>query len=232
MANGLDMRVARWCAGLSARAYERATIETMRCHVLVEEFEGLLGLAFRGSAATRDWATNARARRAMIAGGVSVRQGFWESVDGIIAQARRLDQRQQPPPVLVTGHSKGAAEALIYAWRLAREGRPVAGVYTFGGPRVGDAGWRRSYDELLGGVTWRFVHQADGVARIPGWLLGWRHAGTEVLLPATGGVVARPRWWFKAAQSLAGIWREWTQGRLAVAADHPVERYVERLGKS
>jgi len=76
------------------------------------------------------------------------------------------------------------------------------------------------------------VHQADGVARIPGWLLGWRHAGTEVLLPATGGVVARPRWWFKAAQSLAGIWREWTQGRLAVAADHPVERYVERLGKS
>jgi len=85
------------------------------------------------------------------------------------------------------------------------------------------------WTETLGAVTWRFVHQADGVARLPVWLQGWRHVGTEVLLPSTGGVVVRPGLGFKAAQSVAGIWREWTQGKVAPVTDHPISKYVERL---
>ena len=60
------------------------------------------------------------------------------------------------------------------------DGTGLAGIYTFGQPRVGDWRFRDSYNscELLG-RTFRVVHGDDFVPRVP-WLLGWyRHAGRE-----------------------------------------------------
>ena len=57
----------------------------------------------------------------------------------------------------------------------------LAGVYTFGQPRVGDSTFRECYNfSGLMGRTFRVVHADDIVPRVP-WLLGaYRHAGHEV----------------------------------------------------
>jgi hypothetical protein len=132
---------------------------------------------------------------------------------------------------------------------------PVAGVYTFGGPRVGNAAFAKCYNGLkseirnpksetnpkgeigngetgtLGERTWRVVFEEDGVCRVPGWLMGYRHVGQEVFIPTLGGMRMNPRLWFKVLSDLAGWMRHWSQGSVAPVADHPVGRYVEAVGR-
>jgi triacylglycerol lipase len=71
----------------------------------------------------------------------------------------------------LTGHSLGGALAMLAAnelfSRAERGAAPIAGVYTFGQPRVGNAGFRDAYDTLLKGRTFRIVHGDDVVPRIP-----------------------------------------------------------------
>lgn len=60
-------------------------------------------------------------------------------------------------PVIYAGHSLGGALAMVAAahQQLAIPGS-VGAVYTFGGPRVGDAAWATAYDGLgLATITYR-----------------------------------------------------------------------------
>ncbi len=58
-----------------------------------------------------------------------------------------------------TGHSLGAALATLAADRIGN----VAGVYTFGSPRVGDRDFKNQYRAN----TYRFVNNSDIVTRVP-----------------------------------------------------------------
>ena len=104
------------------------------------------------------------------------------------------------------------------------------GVVRLRGRGGGGGGWGRGCGGVgrgaLWGRTWRVVNGADVVCRVPSWCAGWRHVGREVFLPAIGGMVTGPRLWLKVLSDLAGTYREWTQGRVAQLADHPVQNYV------
>ena len=65
--------------------------------------------------------------------------------------------------VWVTGHSLGGALATLAADRLP----DVAGVYTFGSPRVGDPTFVRGFNRRHAGRSFRFVNHRDVVARVP-----------------------------------------------------------------
>ena len=70
--------------------------------------------------------------------------------------------------LFVTGHSLGGALAVIAAALLHfREGRRIAGVYTYGQPRVGDPAFCSSFDQALGPVTFRYVNDLDIVPHVP-----------------------------------------------------------------
>jgi triacylglycerol lipase len=247
--------LGRRCVRACADAYRSATIESAFAHLLVVRSgecgvrnaeEGFDILAFRGSGCIQDWLTDARCSficpqilQDIEHGQVRVHRGFWLSMDSLFDQVLRLDQRSCPRPVVVTGHSKGAAEALLCAYLLAKLGRPVAGVVTFGGPRVGNAAWRRAYNAQaannafakLGDITWRFVNQEDLVPRVPTWLSGYRHVGREVFLPSIGGICLRPALWFKVVSDLAGAMTDLHLLRVSAVADHPIARYVEAVSK-
>jgi hypothetical protein len=97
------------------------------------------------------------------------------SVAGKVAQA--LAQRPETP-VLMTGHSMGAALAVIAADEFSSENklRPTA-VYAFGMPRVGDKDFAQRYNHTLGTTTYRLVHGTDIVATVPPSRFGFRHVG-------------------------------------------------------
>jgi hypothetical protein len=147
-----------------------------------------------------------------------------------MADVMRLPEVVGATPVIVTGHSKGAAEAVICARLLAAAGKPVASVHTFGKPRVGNAEWRAGYNAVLGSVTTRWEHEEDIVTRLAAWCTGYRHEGlTDAFLSSFGGVEINPPLWRRAASDLWGTFWGYQAGHIEQAMDHPVSRYQEHI---
>lgn len=72
-----------------------------------------------------------------------------------------------PRPIFFTGHSLGAALAVLAAEKV-KDGRfAPAKVYTFGMPRAGGRHFKARYDRFLGGRTYRLVHGGETVPCIP-----------------------------------------------------------------
>ncbi|CAL4946111.1 unnamed protein product [Urochloa decumbens] len=87
--------------------------------------------------------------------------------------------------VTLAGHSMGSALALLFAYDLAElglnRGAPVT-VFSFGGPRVGNAAFKARCDEL-GVKALRVANVHDPITKLPGIFLN----------EATAGVL-RPSW--------------------------------------
>jgi triacylglycerol lipase len=70
--------------------------------------------------------------------------------------------------LFLTGHSLGGALAVLAAALLHfREHQRIAGVYTYGQPRLGDAAFSTAFDQALGAVTFRYVNDLDAVPHVP-----------------------------------------------------------------
>lgn len=85
-----------------------------------------------------------------------------------------------------TGHSLGAALALLTQLDLLKEG-----IYTtminFGQPRVGDSNFAREVSKLTPG-SYRVTHAQDVVPHMPFEAMGYRHQCTEVYEDSDGQV--------------------------------------------
>eukprot|EP00898_Chlorokybus_atmophyticus_P005033 jgi/Chlat1/5530/Chrsp369S05344 len=125
--------------------------------------------------------------RAVGGGLIRVHSGFYYAWQRLAEQVfncvyEQLEQNQRP--ILVTGHSLGAAEATLCAYDLRRIMQLQPSelfVYTFGSPRVGNPAFVRSYDKL---VTWSFriAHARDEVTYVPWRIFGFEHVDYLVLL--------------------------------------------------
>ncbi len=90
-----------------------------------------------------------------------------EIADDMLAAVTELD-RSASRRIFVTGHSLGGALAVLAA-ALIRfgAGREVAGVFTYGQPRVGDPAFSAGFDDALGEATFRYVNDLDIVPHVP-----------------------------------------------------------------
>ena len=107
-----------------------------------------------------------------------VHRGFLESLDHLWPD---LEQSLSPAvqadlhggtPLYVTGHSKGAAVAQLAAYRLARKGVQPAAVYTFAGPRPGNAAFAAAFDATFPAAL-RFEYRDDVVPHVPPSTASW-----------------------------------------------------------
>lgn len=89
--------------------------------------------------------------------------------------------------LFLAGHSLGSALAMLTAALLqsdTSESFTVDGVYSFGGPRVGDASWATVYNTLgLDQKTLRFVYYKDPVPMVPPASSGYAHVGRSIIFP-------------------------------------------------
>lgn len=111
--------------------------------------------------------------------GGKVHQGFNDALDevweSLLNYMRSI--HHPPRPLWITGHSLGAALATLAADRY----REVQGVYTFGSPRVGDAGFKEQFSVK----TYRIVNNNDIVSSIPPPGI-YRHVGEQWYIDSEG----------------------------------------------
>ncbi|WIA16964.1 hypothetical protein OEZ85_013881 [Tetradesmus obliquus] len=65
-------------------------------------------------------------------------------------------------PIILTGHSLGAAQASLAGFMLSRDGFSNLRLATFGCPQIGDAEWAAAFNATLGSSTMAWWNMADG----------------------------------------------------------------------
>jgi hypothetical protein len=185
----------RVCLALGATAFH--WIEAGDTQAFVVVLDGRVWISFRGT--ERDFGdilTDVRfLRRELVepgqlgaVGGPSVHRGFlaaFEAVEAALILAVGQCRRQDPhATIYTTGHSLGAALALIAALQLARRGFDTRRAELFGCPRTGDGDFAKLASAALNVV--RHVNCCDVVPRVPFWALGYRHAGRLVYYDRQG----------------------------------------------
>jgi hypothetical protein len=147
-------------------------------------------VSFRGSDNIRNWIDNIDITKTDAypkCDGCRVHTGFykaWNSVkDDVVKEVQRLHEANSSANIFVTGHSLGAAVAALCAVELGASSQslsfPIAGVYTYGEPRVGNDQFAKFY--MTGTqVSWRVTHWRDIVPHLPPEAFGFHHTATEV----------------------------------------------------
>lgn len=136
----------------------------------------------------QDWFANLN-NRAFKSEHGQVHAGFWASYETLHDQLIEVLRQKQPKRIWITGHSLGGALAVVCGYKLMTdEGKEIAGVMTFGQPRVGSPEFCKHMDSELRGRMVHFVNENDLVPRIPP---SFEHFGSLVWY--TGGVIRRSR---------------------------------------
>ncbi|RBP39670.1 lipase (class 3) [Roseimicrobium gellanilyticum] len=148
----------------------------------VQGFWGVQGdvalLAFRGTSNPGQWIRDARFAPVPFPWGW-IHAGFKDGVEDVgpdLADFYKALADAKPKYVWITGHSLGGALAVVAAARLKMQTSRIAGLYTYGQPRVGLGAFAERFSIELPGQLYRFVNQSDIVTRVPPGLL-YRHTG-------------------------------------------------------
>jgi len=156
-----------------------------------------------------------------------VHGGFKNEVDKLWPKIEEdLSRESKSRDVWFCGHSLGAAMATIVSSRC--RGSEICPnpqeLYTFGSPRVGWGNYinHHSFNHH------RWVNNNDIVCRVPLWLMGYQHHGTEHYLN-TWGNYRQPTGWQRIKDRLRGMWRGIKKFEIDNFSDHSIGLYVEYI---
>jgi hypothetical protein len=235
--------LAQMLAMYSADAYTEANIHDPHTNAeaqvtLFRDSSGFkIIVAFTGSHTTKDFIQDAKFEMRRLGYSTAmnpayVHAGFLEdaAIDArVTLEVRNLLAVHPDGQVFVTGHSLGGAIALLCAVELRRSGIQVAGVYTFGQPRVGNSAWAAMYEQALGDRTFRVVNENDIVPRTPGVLMGYRHCGNEVLLLPWHSYAVNTGWFTKLMSDASGLYEVYKLRKDVLILDHFIAAYQAAL---
>ncbi len=222
--------------------------------------DAFMVLAFRGSQEPKDWMTNLtmQLRNFTIQkDGVTtlssyqgrVHTGFflaWAIIEkSVLAQIQRwredlANDGQPMVPLYVTGHSLGGALATMATAALVEGGIDVAGVYTFGQPRVGDRTFVKQLRASTQGKIFRFVNHNDIVPHVPPPFSVWNptrfysHVGAASYFNGKGVLTAKANYTLGArlTDMALGLAQGITKPGFDHITDHRMEYYISHLERA
>ncbi len=154
-----------------------------------------------------------------------VHRGFKKEVDDLwpILEKALLENTKT---LWFTGHSLGGAMSTICAGRclLSYISSNPQQVYTFGSPRVGD----KPYINYAKLDFLRWVNNNDIVTRVPPVWLGYRHAGQEMYLDASGKLKKLTAFQ-RGKDRSRGFFKGLRAGEFDYFSDHKIDRYVDYI---
>ena len=116
-----------------------------------------------------------------------VHKGWYDSVlstiERVVVEVNKLRKQFPTYAVKITGHSMGGAEAHLTSMEFLKRNIPVAAMYNFGQPRVGDPAYAKFAAPMVKSFTYRIVHHQDIVPHTPLESMGFQHVCTEMYEP-------------------------------------------------
>jgi phospholipase A1 len=186
-------------------------------------------IAFRGTATCLEWVENLRATLTELPNHLGptenqkgpnpmVESGFLSLYTSRTATCRSLQEMvreeiarviemygDEPLSFTITGHSLGAALATLTAYDIttAYENAPMVTVISFGGPRVGNRGFR-AHLERSGTRILRIVNSDDVITKVPGFVL--RHG--DVACKQSTHVASISGWMRKRVEEMQWVYAD------------------------
>lgn len=185
---GEVLNLARFSVLACKKAYDapNLTMANAQAYIGLDHSKRLGVLAFAGTNDLRDAANDVSVWGRVSVGRSRIHRGFYLHAKEISYEARRMVADLALPAdyrFLITGHSLGAAVAVIEMFRHPSFWPTPATGVLFGCPRVGNAAFSKAFGMSVPFGVWRFVSKGDPVASIPWhWFGRWSHVGQEVVI--------------------------------------------------
>lgn len=199
--------------------------------------DDLIVVAYRGTQEREDVLADAKLKMVPGKGGGHVHRGFKAALEAVSADmaAALRSFRDKNQPVFVTGHSLGAALAGLAVGASRTEGVEIAGLYTFGMPRIGNKHFAAKFQQAFGKQTFRLVNNNDIVTRVPPRRFGYEHVGVVKYFDSHGELLSGQKPWKAFLSRLKGQ----LEGRLGDflkpgtdgIKDHSMKKYVALMKK-
>lgn len=198
--------------------------------------EKIIVVAFRGTEAThlQDILTDAKIHKVKGPFGVMHRgflRGFELVKDDMLAAIGRFRNADRPQSLWCTGHSLGAALAVVAVAMLLAEGQTVDGLYNFGQPRVGDQVFADEFNRRFAGRHFRFVNNNDTVTRVPPREFGYRHTGELRYIDTAGQIQTDISFWQLFLDRVKGRIEDFLKPGTDGLKDHSMRLYMEHIEK-
>jgi len=172
-----------------------------RAYIGYEPNSDIIIISFRGTVATsfRNWLSDLTSFKPVEspycpAAGCKIGKGFSNAYkalrEAVIDALRSLKKACPKAKVHVTGHSLGAAIAMVCASDLKNSHTDPDTVITFGCPRTGNQEFAR-YLSDTNWTQWRVTHHRDPVVHFPTdytKMIGFHHVPTEVFYTDSTGL--------------------------------------------
>jgi len=113
--------------------------------------------------------------------GCRVGAGFKSGYNAVAGQIKGALRSSGCHSVAVTGHSLGAAKAILCMYDLAKSGFHITTSYVFGEPRVGNGAFVASFHSVVHAAVFHVAHGQDPIVRLGG--PGAQHVGSEIYEP-------------------------------------------------
>jgi triacylglycerol lipase len=205
--------------------------------------DGAVVIVFRGTDSIANWIDDGAVLPLPFRNKGAVHSGFRFALDSIweTIQSTLEKWKGSGRTLWITGHSLGGALALLTAAYLrfpldpsVTVAKPVAGLYTFGQPRIGTRDFCQPCDGDFGKLNFRFVNNKDIVPRVPPRLLGYWHAGNVRYIDAQGVIHDDIAWWHGFLDAVeVGLdgFRALQKGNTRIEAikDHSMALYVAAI---
>jgi len=192
---GLSNWTCNWCTFLPVPALYNITIfETPgagmgKIYGYVGRSNESIIIAFRGSSTTSNWILDFEftyrdyppVKHAFVHDGFY--RGYLQVAPIINPIVLKLQSQYPNLTVISTGHSLGAALALLNGAGMVQAGIKNVQVWDYGEPRVGNHVFS-NYTNSIIPTLWRVVNQEDIVPHVPPRDIGFHHVATEVWFPS------------------------------------------------
>lgn len=177
-----------------------------QCAMLLDSTEDAIYIVFRGSEEKIDWTTNFDLNKVTFEenvihqeivdkleevypyeeksqSGAKMHQGFVNAYLSVREEIHHQIKNYTASQVIVTGHSLGGALSTLCTVDIQYcfGERFAISTYTFGSPRVGNEGFRKSFNKRVPN-SYRFIYGMDLVPALPRPWQGYRHVEKEYRL--------------------------------------------------
>lgn len=249
--NKFSLANARELALYARMAYdEPPTIrsEETDTNILIRNAGDYIVIAPRGTKDLANFITDAKAWRTRTPLG-GIHAGFYEAFESVREQLlswMTLAYSVKPKlSVLIGAHSLGASLGMLIAKCLRDAVFNVHSVYGFGCPRPADKIFRDAYNatpmpgspfDCLGDATFALIDDCDAVARMPGWLAGYRRPGHDEFISSLDAseIVHDPAITYRLESDIWALFNGWRARRNItflnqLLTDHHIDKYIAAL---